>query len=436
MKRLIPVLLMGIALVGCAKKKEPLLGERVPVLVKDNVIIPDADLQGQPIILEKSQPNSGWYQTGGDEDQSMPSVILSTKLEKKWSSSIGSGSGTGRKLLSSPVIADGKIYTIDTNSVVRAFDEKTGKEIWQFATGPHGKNIDSIGGGVGFWGERLYVTTAHADVICLDAKTGKQIWHRSVNSPVRAAPVIQDDQVYIITINNQLQVFNAMSGDPLWSHAGISETAGIVGGAPCAISGDVVIVPYSSGEVYALRKENGQQLWNQSLSTFGQVDSISSISHVRARPIIDGDIDGATVFIVSHSGRMKAVDLRTGAVNWEKNIAAVEAPIIGGDYLFMITTDSQLVAIRKADGKINWVKDLPAFADTNKKERIFWTSPILAGERLLIAGSNGHLMTYSAITGEVIENKKLGSQVFISPVVANQTLFVLSDTGRLTAYGS
>ena len=56
----------------------------------------------------------------------------------------------------------------------------------------------------------------------------------------------------------------------LWSHNGIPETAGLLGGASPAVEGEIVIVAYTSGELFALRVENGRAVWSDNLASTPQ----------------------------------------------------------------------------------------------------------------------------------------------------------------------
>ena len=60
-------------------------------------------------------------------------------------------------------------------------------------------------------------------------------------------------------------------------------------------------------------------------------------------------------------------------------------------------------------------------------------SPVLAGNRLLITGSLGDLLAVSPYTGEVMGKVNLRDPVRLSPVIANRTIYVLTDSGRLIA---
>ena len=64
---------------------------------------------------------------------------------------------------------------------------------------------------------------------------------------------------------------------------------------------------------------------------------------------------------------------------------------------------------------------------------MFWAGPVLAGDRLIVAGSHGEALSISPYTGKVLGWIKLNRGVMIAPIVANSTIYVLDTGGRLTA---
>ena len=132
---------------------------------------------------------------------------------------------------------------------------------------------------------------------------------------------------------------------------------------------------------------------------------------------------------------MVAMELITGQRMWELNLAGIATPWVSGDWVFVVTDDAKLMAIARTAGKIRWITQLPAFHKAKSKSgAISYTGPILAGGRLIVASSEGALMFVDPDHGAVQGQTNLKAGVSLSPVVANNMLYVLDDDGRLHAF--
>ena len=322
---------------------------------------------------------------------------------------------------------------MDTSSNVRAFDLDRGSRIWETDVKPDADDIGAgdVGGGVAYADGQVFVTNNFGEVLALDAATGAVKWRRSLAGPTRAAPTIGGGRVFAVTADNQLNTLDAKDGRIEWTHAGLSEVTGLLGAASPAFDGDIVVVPYTSGELYALRADNGRVLWSDTLAPIRRVDAISALADIRADPVIDRD----RVVAIGNSGRMVAIDLRSGGRAWEDLIGGWTMPWVAGDFVFVLSSEDQIVCVTRRDGRVRWVVQLDRWQDPEKKkDPILWVGPVLAGDKLVIANTDAKLVTISPKDGTVLSTLDTDDPVSVPPVVANGTLYVLTDAGDLLAY--
>ena len=429
----------ALTLVGCdtiddlfsGDPKTPLPGKRISVLNLATQLEPDPSIKNVEVQLPRPIVNADWPEAGGYPDHAMQHLALGDNVRRQWSRSVGDGDSRYGQVMASPVIENGVVFTMDASTVVTALDAKTGDRLWHFDPQPEEARNGAFGGGVAALGGRVYVTTGYAEVLALDAKTGKVIWRHPVPAPIHSPPTVSDGRVFAVTVENQLEVLAADDGHVLWSHSGLPETAGLLGGASPAVEGDIVAVAYSSGEIFALRTENGRVLWSDNLASARSLDAMTALADIRGRPIIDHGM----VFAISHSGRMVAIDLRTGDRVWEQDIGGSYSPWVAGDYIYVLTNDSSVVCLTRRDGRIKWVLDLPRYEDEKKKkDALEWTGPVLAGDRLIVLGSDGEAISVSPYTGEALGRIEFSDGSFIAPVLADNTLYILTEDADLIAY--
>lgn len=411
-------------------EKERLSGERLSVLSLERALKPDPEVAGLEIRLPPPYLNAEWPQNGGYPTHAMHHLAARDALAVAWEIEIGKGSRGAHRLLAPPVAAGGRLFTMDALSRVAAFDAQTGKRLWRVAVIPKSEEDSVFGGGVAFADGRLFVTTGFGEVISLEPEQGRVVWRASTGLPMRAAPAVAGGRVFAVTYDNQVFAFSAEDGRELWFHSGITETAGLLGGASPAVQSDIVIVPYSSGELFALTAANGRVVWSYALSFRNPAGGLAALNDIRGNPIIDRDV----VYAISHGGGLVAIDLRTGSPIWEQDVAGVNTPWVAGDFLYVLTTEAQLLCLFKADGRIRWVQQLPRFEVPEKRsDPIFWSGPLLIGDRLIVVNTLGSVLAVSPYTGAILGKEEMPDPIRISPIAAQGTLYVLTDDAELFA---
>ncbi len=426
------ILVAVLALGACdTVDKIPLEGERISVLQLQKDIAPNPALQETPVILPDAWTNQFWPQVGGYPNHSMGHLALGANLKKAWSSSIGAGGNRRTPLISAPVVGDGRVFTLDTKGNLSAFDLADGKKKWSLSIVPRGEeDSGAIGGGIAYASGHLYVTNGYKQLVSLNPETGTLIWKAVTPAPARSAPTVLGERVFIITLDNRLMAFSAVDGTLLWNYAGVTETTNLLGSASPAADPTIVVLPLSSGEVFGLRPENGQVVWEDNLSVVRRIGALSSIADIRGLPVIDQGV----VYATSYSGRMVALDQMTGRRLWQREIGSAEMPWAAGENVFLISAEQQMTALTRRGGDIRWITDLPRFADKDREETIVWTGPVLAGGRLFAASSEGQMVEINPDTGEILKTTDLPGDVTIPPLVVNNTLLLLTTGGDLVAY--
>lgn len=425
---------VALSLAACSgdKDKPPLPGERIPILELQKNLEPENQaLDAQGFVAPAIWRNEFWPQSGGYANHSMQNIELGQDLEMAWKTDIGDGATDSLPLTAQPIIVDGLIYTMDTDSIVTAFDISNGDKVWQIDVRQKDEDDIVIGGGLSYSGGALFITNGYNEVISVTPKDGTLKWRVRISAPTRAAPTVQDGRVFVTTLDNKLLALGAEDGSVLWEYAGLNETAGLIGAASPATSRDIVVPAFSSGEIDALRVENGALAWSENLSSRNALSGLSNIADIRALPVVDKGM----VFAVSFGGKMVAIEQRTGKRIWQRDIGGSETPWLAGNHLFVISNDNELIALGRDTGAIRWITPLPRFENPEDKEgKLYWTGPILAGNRLIVAGSRGTIMEFSPETGDKIKEWSVGSTISVPMVVAGATLYLLADDGTLMAY--
>jgi outer membrane protein assembly factor BamB len=441
-------LLSGCAVLGLDKKKPttPTVGARIAVLGAESAIQVDPNLAAAPVTLPAMTQNDAWAQPGGNASKSVGHLALGSALAQAWAASIGQGSTNRGRLAAPPVVAAGRVYTVDTAATLRAFDASSGRQAWAVRIGDpreiaggrslwNGESTGNsgalFGGGVSYDNGRVYATNGLGDAAAFDAATGAQIWRVRPGGPLRGAPTIANDNVYVVSQDNQLYALNPANGALRWNGIGTLEQAGVFGSAAPAAGQGTVVAGFSSGELTAYRYENGRVVWQDALARTSISTAVSSLSDIDAEPVIHE----GRVYAIGQGGRMVALELATGQRIWEINVAGIATPAVVGDWIFVVTDEAQLLALSRETGRVRWISQLRRYEkQKGRKGSVSWVGPVVAGGRLILANSEGQVVNVSPVDGSVQSVVDTKTPISLAPVVAGGTLFILNDRGQLTAW--
>ena len=421
-----------------SEKDPPLPGKRIPVLPKKQKIPGELADAAAPITLPTPVANADWTQPGGEADNAPGHLSLAAAVRQTWSADAGTGSSKKGRITASPVVYGGRVYTLDSNGLVTAFPLAGGGASWKASLKPTleekekpgftldlswesiagGEEGGGYGGGLAVDEGRIYGASGHGAVVALDPNSGKRLWEKYLGLPIRASPTAAGGKVFVVTIDGRFYCLSGLDGTEVWSVRGLPQTASLILNVSPAVKGDLVVVPYPSGDVVALKVSDGTPVWSENLSRTRSSSQLASMSDA-ARPAIDS----GTVFAVGHAGRMIATQASSGERLWSLNVPGTQTPWVAGDNVFVVDTKGQLLAISRTGGKIKWTAKLPG-AST-------WSGPTLAGGTLWLASNKGQLVGVDAATGRVSSQQNLGGAVYVAPVVAQNRMFVLTDSAKL-----
>ena len=183
------------------KKEPPLAGTRVPIMEATGSLAGNLAPAERPIALPAPQANDAWAQPGGVPSNSPVHVALAASLKQSWSADAGTGSSTAAKLTASPIVYDGRVYTLDATARVSAFAVTGGSAVWRVSLVPEkerkaggffsfsNSSGGGYGGGLAADAGRLYVATGYGMLVALDPKTGKVLWEKFLRI---ADPLVAD----------------------------------------------------------------------------------------------------------------------------------------------------------------------------------------------------------------------------------------------------
>ena len=429
-----------LALSACSEREVILQGERLPVRADLDASSASLDsvakgLRGSaPISLPAAVKNAEWAQRGGNAQHNAPHAALSSAPKLVWQTNIGAGSSKRERIAAAPVVAGGRVFTLDAAQKLSAVSTGGGL-LWQVSLAPLGDRGGQIsGGGLAAEGGKIYATTGFGEVIALEAASGAVIWRQKLDSSAQGAPAVANGVVYATARDGAAWAIDAATGKVIWQVIGTPGTTGFVGTSAPTVAGSTVIFPSGSGNLTAVLKVGGgTKVWTESLAGRRLGRAYATISDVTG----DAALSGATLYTGTAAGRTVALDVGSGEKKWSADEGAIGPLAIAGGSVFLVNDQARLIRLDAASGEKIFDVEMPYFeaAKAKKHKAIYaYYGPVLAGGRLWVASSEGILRGFSPIDGSLVATAAIPGGAATQPAVAAGTLYVVSKNGQLLAF--
>ncbi|MDN5786691.1 PQQ-binding-like beta-propeller repeat protein [Pseudorhodobacter sp.] len=437
-------LLAGALLLSGCEKELILTGERFNTRTPLEDSIPvkgealPTDSYGQvenksvPISLPAARSNAEWTHRADNPAHLMPNAALSASPTRIWSVNIGSGNSRKFRITAAPVVAAGRVYTMDSATVVSAVST-AGAKLWSVDLMPAGARGAVSGGGLAYGGGKLFASTGHAELVAVDPASGGVIWRQNLGAPAAGTPTYADGVVYVVGRDSTAWAINAVNGKVQWQLGGTPSVNGMIGAGGPAVAGGKVLFPFASGELVAAETKGGTRIWLDSIAGSRLGRGYTGVTDITGDPVIDG----ATTYVGNQSGRLSAVDTATGLEKWSAHEAAYGAVLPVGGSVFLISDEAKLVRLNANTGETIWEVDMPYYEAVKAKKLKAITAhygPVLAGGRIVVASGDGVIRLFNPTNGALLGTVALPGGAASTPALAGGAMYVVSGNGQLHAF--
>jgi outer membrane protein assembly factor BamB len=434
-RSLAAVLVAAVVLSACAEDDVILPGKRESIRADGEAEAAGAQAENEAraIRLPAVQANASWPQSYGTPAFRTENPALGTQLTRIWSANIGAGDARRQRIVASPVVGGGLIYTLDAEALVTA-TSPNGQTVWQKDLRPaRDKGGQATGGGLAYEDGRLYVTLGYGVLVSLDAISGNEVWRQSLGGTASGAPTVYQGLAYLTVGDDRGWAISTSDGRLQWQLIASPDLTNVLGAPSPAVAGGLAVFAFGSGEVQAVFRQGGLRRWDASASGERPGTALGSIGDVTASPVISGN----RVYVGNQAGRIVALNLQSGERLWTAAEGAEGNILPVGGSVFVISDLNELLRLDASDGSRIWGVRLPRFVNdrpTRRAEIVPHYGPILAGGRLYIASGDEQLRSFDPASGALLSAIEIPGGASSAPVVAGGVLYVVSSKGQLHAF--
>ncbi len=429
------ILLLLFAFTGCTnswmeEKKDPLPGERIPILSSTQTL---GKLGLHTPQLPATIQNKTWPSMAlGVMEYPNPALLQNLAEEMRFKMR---AANKNLAVVTTPVVANNTLFTLEPTGEVVAFDWQTGQEKWR------NKQLfepDSFwseryySGGLLYYAGILYVTSGSDRVVALEADTGQIKWSHKLNGLSRAIPVIISGTLVLQTIEGSAYGLDLNNGNIKWLHWSSGTEVSILSSSYAIANGDLALLQFTDQGVAAYDAKRHKEVWARSFTDITYGDFSSTEHFTNYTPAYSNGI-----LYTYGKNVLAAIKSTTADILWKIPLA-ISAPImVSGDTIYALAKQNGnyiLVAIHKTNGSISWITELSPHNDT--KQNLVFNSPFVAGSLVGLADNQGNLRWFNAINGQYQNSLNIDKDVYTRPIVVDNTLLVTSANGNIVRYAA
>ena len=339
------------------------------------------------------------------------------KIDVLWTTDTDAGIGAGSYNLQ-PLLVQDRIFTIDTDGLIKSIDANNGKLQWRFATG-----IQPVAGLAG--NDDIIIASSRDGELNLYARVSNSLvlrWSARLKGEIRSAPVIGARNLFIRTMDGRLSAVSIADGDIQWAISHFVPTLSLTGNSSPVLYNDLVIAGFDDGKILAFDKNNGQQVWQ------------TIVSQPKGRSEIERlvDIDGqfvlkdGVIYVSSYQGRLAAIQAINGEQLWSRNFSSFNAIAIDDQAIYLTSDDSHIWSIDRRTGSALWAQDVLHARKVS--------APLLFADKLIVGDLHGYVHWFNKSDGSLLGRIQPGDErYYAQPFAWRNKVLVMDSAGSLSS---
>ncbi len=230
----------------------------------------------------------------------------------------------------------------------------------------------------------------------IDAKKIVIVWKQQLSSILLGQPVAMGDDFLVQTSDNRIYRFSE-DGKKKWSYSGRMQGLTLHAGSSPSSKGDQVYAVFGNGDVVALKAESGDLVWRRQLYLSMEAAALSDIRAPVSRPVVTGDL----LILSFFQGNITALSRKDGQQVWSKDLSLKDTPLALGSNLYVASGDGEVFALDAASGQTLWRQGV---SDAELMGPVVWNGSLVVGDskgRITILDLKGNIIKQLSVSGRI-----------------------------------
>jgi len=280
-----------------------------------------------------------------------------------------------------------------------------------------------LSGGIGTYGDALFVGSSEGFVMKLDAGSGAVQWSTQLRGEVLSPPQGNGNVVIAQTYDGKLQGLDYQTGELLWTYDSNVPVLTVRGTSVPILRNDVVYAGFANGRVLALQAQTGAIAWEVRVAISQGRSEIERIVDV------DGTMElvGNELYAASYQGRIVAIDVASGRKMWQQDVSSFSGVSQGFGNVYVADEDGTLTAYLRTGQGIRWTQGALGYRELSR--------PTPVSSYVAVGDLEGYVHIISQVDGEFAGRVKAdGDGVRADMLSDGNVLYVFGNGGKLIAY--
>ena len=357
---------------------------------------------------------TGWF-TGSDnapKPTPLQAIQSSVTLKLRWDASLGGSADYAF----TPALMGDMVWAAGRDGQVVGVDVNTGRQVTRLDTRL------PLSSGIGAKNGALYVATAEGELAALD-ENGKIRWRARLTSQALEAPQSDGQRVLVRTNDGRLSAFDVENGKSLWTFQRPQPALTVRNyGSINLVGAEAVLMGLPGGRLAVIGSNQGDVLWEASVSTPRGASELERMADVASRPVFDR----GQVCAVAFQGKLTCFDARSGTPMWSRDVGSSQGLTVDAVNLYVTGDDGTVWAFDRATGRSVWTQ--------NKLKYRKVSAPAMLDRFVLVLDGEGIAHLLSNESGEFVGRQSVaGGKTQTQPQSLGDRVLVQTQGGRVLA---